>query len=79
MSERIEIGKVCYKGNHLALHGEEDFGFCGSKYWATLYLTIEEDFPNPRGEEFSIEDAAEQLKRIVANAEAHAWCDADPE
>lgn len=64
MSERIEIGKVCYKGNHESFVGEVDHGACGSHYYATLYLTVEIDYPG-RGEEPDLQRYAANLEDLV--------------
>jgi len=74
MSDRVEIGYVCFKGPHIALVGEDDYGVCGSKSFARVYVTVEVEHRNPRGEEFTAEDAAEEIRRRVAEADAHTWC-----
>ena len=68
-SERVEIGKVCYKGLHVALNGETDYGVCGSHYYATVYVTVEVDRPNPRGEEIALAAVAEEIRRRVEVAD----------
>lgn len=71
---RVEIGKVCYKGGgHPAYHGDDDFGACGSKYYATIYVEVEEDYPNPRGEHYTSEDAARDIQLLVREAALRGW------
>lgn len=76
MTERIEIGKVCYKGNHESFAGEVDHGACGSHYYATLYLTVEVDYPG-RGESPDLETYAAHLRELIEAGsealEAKAW------
>lgn len=67
---RVEIGRVCYKGPHLSLVGETDFGVCGSHDYARIYVTLEEDYPNPRGEVFTAQEAADEIARVVREHEA---------
>lgn len=73
MSERIEVGKVCEKG-HASWEGESDHGICGSHYYATIYLTIEEDWTPYLRDKVSTEQVTEELEKIVRDAEAHRWC-----
>lgn len=79
--KRVPIGKVCYKGNHASFRGEADFGCCGGHEYATIYVSVETDFPNPRGgETMSAEHAAVYIRRafeaqeeILAREMAEAW------
>jgi len=73
VNERIQIGYVCYKGPHAAFTGEDDYGVCGSKAYAGIYLTIEEHHPNPRGETYTPEAAATALKERVSAAQTSPW------
>lgn len=74
MSESVIIGHVCYKGNHIALAGESDYGCCGSHYYAEINLSIKELYPNPRGEEtLSAESVASEIAEIVSRHEIFQW------
>lgn len=68
--ERAAVGKVCYKGNHAIFDGESDYGVCSSHEYATIYLSIEEDRPNPRGERITAQDVAEDLRFLVVDRES---------
>lgn len=72
MTDRILIGKVCYKGNHPSFDGEADYGACGSHYYADLYLTVEKTSPG-RGEEPNLEEIARDIRDAFKAAEAHSW------
>lgn len=65
MADRVKIGAVCYKGNHLDLDGMDDRGVCGTHEYQSIYLTVETDYPNPRGDE---PVTAEQVARFIRNA-----------
>lgn len=74
MTERIEVGKVCYKGNHVYFVGDSDYGTCGSHEYATVYMSLEIDYPNPRGEKISLEDdIVSELRTIVQESEKFRW------
>jgi hypothetical protein len=73
MSGRTEVGHVCFKGPHPSWVGEVDHGACGSKAFARIYVTVEADFLNPRGEDYTSEDAAAALREIIS--EWDAWRD----
>lgn len=75
MTERVEIGYVCFKGPHISLIGGEDHGVCGSKAFARVFVSVEVEHPNPRGEAYTAEDAADAIRRVVEEAERCAWCD----
>lgn len=89
MGSQEKIGYVCYKGPHAAFAGEDDYGACGSKTFANIYVVVDND-TSPRGEHYSAEDAAAEIRRAVADAESnryllsevHEWMeqagDADP-
>lgn len=66
---KVEVGKICYKGNHTSYYGEADHGACSGHYWATIYLTVEEDRTNPRGEAVDPEYLKEQFTSMVRDAE----------
>lgn len=68
-NNRVPVGNICFKGPHLSWIGQEDHGVCGSKYFATIYLTVEDDYPNSRGESVSLDGIAAALRGIVANEE----------
>lgn len=90
MSETV--GYVCFKGPHAAWAGESDYGVCGSKAFASIVIDVVENYPNPRNESYTAEDAAAQLREIVDRdermrererwsgsvAEFIAWADASP-
>lgn len=66
-SERVLIGSICYKGNHIALQGESDFGCCSSHYYADIYITVDAHRPNPRGEATpTVEEVAAYIAEVVA-------------
>lgn len=71
---KVEVGRVCEKGNHIALEAEDDFGACGSHYWATVYITVEKDRDGRDGDEIDAEALLEHLERLVKADEAHRWC-----
>jgi hypothetical protein len=73
----VEIGYICFKGPHVAFRGESDYGCCGSKAFAKVYIRVEVEHRNPRGEEYTAQDVADSLARHIAEAEAHGWCDTD--
>ena len=77
MRERVAIGKICYKGPHIDLIGNSDYGSCGSHEYATIYITVEEDYPNPRGGGVELATIAAEIAEIVATAESHMWCASD--
>jgi hypothetical protein len=72
MTDRIEIGRVCYKGPHAYFVGDPDYRVCGSHEYATIYLTIEQNLPNPRGEVYTLEEARERIAEAFAAAETHS-------
>ena len=76
---RVEIGRVCEKGPHSDFQGGSDYGSCGSHYYATIYVEVEQFRANPRGETYTAEEAATVIKRAFAEADAHSWCNYDPE
>lgn len=68
---RVLIGSVCEKGNHLAFRGEEDYGTCGSHYFASIYVSLSENWRSIRGQEPpSAEEVAQAISEIVAREEA---------
>ena len=73
LTQKIEIGKVCMKGPHPAYEGQSDYGCCGSNYFATIYVTLEEDYPNPRGEGFDLSKTAKMIAELVKAEEERAW------
>lgn len=76
MSNEVVIGHVCYKGNHIALEGESDYGVCGSHYYAEIRLSVVETRSNPRGEALpSAEVIAEELAGVVSYREKRNWED----
>jgi hypothetical protein len=80
VTDRIEIGKVCYKGGdggHFIFVGDSGYGVCGTKEYATVYASIELDYPNPRGESKPLEELREEIARMVAGYEVHGWCNYD--
>ena len=68
MSEKVHIGFVCGKGNgHTQFRGGLDYGCCGGKRVADVYVTVEELedlYPEYRGLKSSA-DVAEELADIV--------------
>lgn len=68
MSEKVHIGFVCGRGNgHTQFAGEIDYGCCGGKRVAEIYVTVEELdglYPEYRGLKSS-EDVAEELADII--------------
>lgn len=75
---RAHIGSICYRGSgnggHVALIGNSDYGACGSKYYAEVYVVVEAK-PDWEGEVKSAEDVAEYIAQVEADAEAHRWCE----
>lgn len=72
--KEVVIGHVCYKGNHIALDGESDYGCCGSHYYAEIKLNVNVLYPNPRGEEtVSAESVAKEIAEIVSRHETFQW------
>lgn len=73
MTERVAIGYVCEKGNHVSFVGEDLS--CGAHYYATIYVTLEKDRDSLRGDE---PPALEHIKKYIGeafrDADAHAWC-----
>lgn len=76
--KRVHIGSICYRGSghggHVALVGNSDYGACGSKHYAEIYVEIEVD-PDYQGEVMDVEDVASAIAAEVTAAEAHDWCD----
>lgn len=72
MTDKILIGKVCYKGNHPSFDGEADYGTCGSHYYADIYLTVEKTSPG-RGDEPNLKEIAEDVARAFKDAEEAGW------
>lgn len=72
MTDRVLVGKVCYKGNHPSFDGEVDYGTCGSHYYADLYLTVEKTSPG-RGEEPNLEEIAQDVAAAFRAAEGARW------
>ena len=63
MSNRIEVGYICTKGNgHFSLIGNSDHGACGSHIGGIIYM--ESDDPN-----LDLEGQVDQLEAWVENAE----------
>lgn len=75
-AERVKIGAVCYKGNHLDLDGMVDRGVCGSHEYQSIYLVVETDYPNPRGD--APLTASHVATTIRATVEADEQADRDP-
>lgn len=79
MNERILIGQVCEKGNHAALVGEDDYGVCGSHYYADIYVTVErktQEDGTPyygRGQSPNLSNIAADIRDRVATADAYSW------
>lgn len=74
MSNEVVIGHICYKGNHIALDGESDYGTCGSHYYADIRLSIVETMRNPRGETLpSADSVAQEIADIVKDREILQW------
>ena len=64
------IGSVCEKGNHLAFLGEEDYGACGSHYFASIYISVSENWHSIRGQAPpAAADVARGIASIVSREE----------
>jgi hypothetical protein len=75
-----QIGYVCYKGPHPSFIGDPDYGACGSKEFARIYVVVEsERLESPRGETYSAEEAAEAIRQMAVESDAHSWCREDKE
>lgn len=68
MADKVKIGFVCGKGHgHTQFVGEIDYGACGSKTVAEIFVTVEERedlYPEYRGL-MTAEDVAGELREIV--------------
>lgn len=72
MTDETVIGMICYKGNHIALKGEVDYGCCGGHYYAEIRLSVVPLQDNPRGEETpSAKPVAQELEGIVGREQAY--------
>lgn len=76
MTQKIPIGKVCYKGPHASYLGESDYGACGSHEYGTIYISVEWEYPNPRGEVFDLNNVAEMIARLFEEDEIRRWTEA---
>jgi hypothetical protein len=79
MTEKIHIGSVCEKGNHLTLRGESDYGACGSHHYAEVYVIVErnvhEDGPRHygRGHEPDLASIAAEIASAASALEQKRW------
>lgn len=73
MTNEVVIGHVCYKGNHIALDGESDYGCCGGHYYAEIRISVRELYPNPRGRTIPVRAVANQISNLVAAKEKLEW------
>ncbi|WP_018185908.1 hypothetical protein [Microbacterium sp. 77mftsu3.1] len=63
--DRILIGHVCEKDDHLDLIGDGDYGVCSSHHYASIYVSVTEDRPSMRGGTFTAADAASGIEQLV--------------
>ncbi len=80
MSERVEIGRICEKGNgHSSFEGESDHGTCGNHYVGTIYVSVEYERDSTREVDYSARNAAQEIADAMRDSENHAWCNYDEE
>lgn len=74
MTEKVHIGFVYGKGNgHLQLQGEPDYGCCGGKKTADIYVIVEDLpdlYPSYR-EIYTAETVADEIAGIVREWSEH--------
>lgn len=65
--KRVEIGKICEKSNgHLDWKGFDDYGVCGSHYFATIYASVIVHEPNRHHPNVSLDEISESLRQKIA-------------
>jgi hypothetical protein len=58
MNNRIKVGYVCGRGNHVQLVGQDDYGSCGTKQIATIWIEAD-------GPEISLSDIREAANDLL--------------
>jgi len=73
--DRVLIGHVCEKGDHLVLIGDSDYGVCSSHHYASIYVSVTEDRPSMRRGSFTAAEAAAGIEQLVERLERFSMTD----